>query len=391
MTQSPSALKLPTPPPQLAAISQRLGARLLSLIEQHGPVPFERYMAMALYEPGLGYYVNGLHKFGAAGDFVTAPEQGQLFALALARQIDAIAAELGPGYTLLEPGAGSGVLARELLQSLSPPPARYLILEPSAALREIQQETLSRLPDNLAQRVEWIAAPPDEPFDGLIVANEVLDALPVALFTISASGLMERCVDVIDDRLGWIDQPPRPRLIRAVAQLEQHLGRALEPGYQSEICLDLGGWLDTVTRPLRRGAVLLIDYGYPRAEYYLPERAAGTLVCHYRHRAHFDPFVWPGLTDLSAFVDFSAVAAAGTACGLNVAGFTTQADFLLAMRAYEAIEAAPDELTRLRLAGEFKRLVMPGEMGEKFKLIGLTRELMRPLSGLSAVDQRGRL
>ncbi|MGY6553126.1 MAG: class I SAM-dependent methyltransferase [Wenzhouxiangella sp.] len=391
MIQSPSALQLQTPPPELAEISQRLGERVLASIEQHGPMPFQHYMAMALYEPGLGYYVNGLHKFGAAGDFVTAPEQGQLFAVALARQIDEIAAEIGPGYTLMEPGAGSGALAHDLLRSLAQVPARYLILEPSAALREVQRQTLSRLPTDLIGRVEWIAAPPEETFDGLIVANEVLDALPVALFTIGKDGPQERCVDVVNNRLAWVEQPPRPRLKKALHELEQHLGRSLEIGYQSEICLDLAGWLDTLTRPLRRGAVMLIDYGYPRPEYYLPERYAGTLVCHYRHRAHFDPFVWPGLTDLSAFVDFSAVADAGIACGLDVAGFTTQADFLLAMRAHEAIEAAQDELTRLRLAGEFKRLIMPGEMGEKFKLIGLSRQLSRPLSGLSAVDQRARL
>ena len=391
MIQSPSALQLPTPPPDLAEISQRLGERLLAWIEQHGPLPFERYMALALYEPGLGYYVNGLHKFGAAGDFVTAPEQGQLFAQALARQIDEVAAELGPGYTLMEPGAGSGALARDLLHSLTHPPERYLIQEPSATQREVQRETLSGLPSDLAGRVEWIAAPPARAFDGLIVANEVMDALPVALFTIGADGPLERCVTIVQNRLAWLDQAPRPRLEKALIELQQQLGRSLEPGYQSEICLDLAGWLDTITRSLRRGAVILIDYGYPRAEYYLPERAAGTLVCHYRHRAHFDPFVWPGLTDLSAFVDFSAVAEAGLNCGLALAGFTTQADFLLATRAHEAIESAPNERTRLRLASEFKRLVMPGEMGEKFKLIAFNRGLKQPLSGFDLSDQRIRL
>ena len=391
MIQSPSALQLPTPPPELAEISRQLGERVLAWIRHQGPMPFERYMAMALYEPGLGYYVNGLHKFGAAGDFVTAPEQGRLFAQALARQIDEVTRELGPDYTLMEPGAGSGVLARDLLSYLSQPPARYLILEPSATLREVQQEMLGKLPPDLSRRVKWIAAPPDEPFDGLIVANEVLDALPVALFSISAGGSKERCVSVIEDRLAWVDQPPRPRLANALQQLEQRLGRPLEQGYQSEICLDLAGWLDTVTRPLRRGAMILIDYGYPRSEYYLAERAAGTLVCHYRHRAHFDPFVWPGLTDLSTFVDFSAVAEAGSNCGLELAGFTTQADFLLATCAHETIEAATDERTRLRLAGEFKRLVMPGEMGEKFKLIAFSRDLKTTMSGFSDTDQRGRL
>ena len=360
-------------------------------MDRDGPLPFDRYMAMALYEPGLGYYVNGLHKFGASGDFVTAPEQGALFAAAIARQVDEVASWLNEDYTLLEPGAGSGALARDLLGALQVKPQRYLILEPSAALRAVQRATLATLPAELADRVEWIATPPDEPFAGLIVANEVMDALPVAIFETGPDGPLERCVSVRGERLDWVRAAPRPRLAAAVQRLEQGLGRRLPNGYVSEICLDLPGWLDTLTRPLQRGAVLLIDYGYPRAEYYLPERAAGTLVCHYRHRAHFDPFVWPGLTDLSAFVDFSACAEAGAACGLELAGFTTQADFLLAQRTHEAIEAAENERSRLRLAGEFKRLVMPGEMGEKFKLIGFTRGLDQPLAGFVESDQRSRL
>lgn len=387
----PSALTLPAPPPELAAISQQLGERLLAAMAADGPLPFERYMQMALYEPGLGYYANGLHKFGAAGDFVTAPEQGSLFATALAAQIDEIAQTLPPDYTLLEPGAGSGALARDLLSRLENPPARYLILEPSAALRAVQQETLAGLPEALWARVEWLLAPPQTPFEGLIVANEVLDALPVALFSIGPDGPLERCVTQQQERLAWIDRAPRPRLQAAVAQLEQRLGRRLPTGYQSEICLNLPGWLDTISRPLRRGALLLIDYGYPRSEYYLPARHAGTLVCHYRHRAHFDPFVWPGLTDLSAFVDFSAVADAAAACGLELAGFTTQADFLLALEVHAAIEQATDPLQRLRLAGELKRLILPGEMGEKFKVMALSRGLEPAMSGLRSGDQRHRL
>ena len=391
MNRHPSALNLPAPPPELAAISRQLGQRMLSAIERDGPLPFERYMAMALYEPGLGYYVNGLHKFGAAGDFVTAPEQGKLFAQTLARQIDEVARQLEADYTLLEPGAGSGALARDVLEALVHKPGRYLILEPSAALREVQRETLAALLPALAERVEWIAAPPEQAFDGLIVANEVMDALPVAVFEFGTDGALERCVRLRQDRFDWTAAKPRVRLVEALDRLQRRLDQPLPAGYVSEICLDLPGWLDTVTRPLRRGAVILVDYGYPRSEYYLPERSGGTLVCHYRHRAHFDPFVWPGLTDVSAFVDFSAVAEAGKDCGLDLAGFTTQADFLLALQAHQAIEAATDEPTRLRLAGEFKRLVMPTEMGEKFKIMAFTRELEPSLSGFSLSDQRARL
>lgn len=388
VSRRPSALDLPAPPPELAAISQRLGERIGTIIERDGPLPFERYMAMALYEPGLGYYMNGLHKFGSAGDFVTAPEQGRLFAIAVARQVDEVAARLADPWTVLELGAGSGALARDLLSALQNPPARYRILEPSAALREVQRATLADLPAGLGDRVEWIAAPPSEPFDGLILANEVMDALPVARFEIGPDGPMERCVAVRGDRLGWTVTAPRKRLGEALSTLRERLGYRLPEGYVSEVCLDLGGWLDTVSRPLRRGALLLVDYGYPRAEYYLPERSAGTLVCHYRHRAHFDPFVWPGLTDLSAFVDFSACAEAGTASGLELAGFTTQADFLLGMRIHELIDETDDEASRMRLAGEFKRLVMPGEMGEKFKVMAFTRGLTEPLVGLAESDRR---
>lgn len=391
MNRPPAGLELPTPPAPLARLSQQLGHRIADDIRRSGPVSFEHYMRMALYEPGLGYYVNGLHKFGASGDFVTAPEQGKLFAGALARQVDEIARSLTGDYLIMEPGAGSGALARDLLSTLSHRPQRYLILETSAALRAVQRETLSELPDEVLQRIEWIDAPPDQPFDGVIIANEVADALPVAVFSIGKDGLQERCVRVHGDRLGWVDQTPRPRLAGAFADLQERLGKQLAVGYSSEICLDLPAWLETISRPLRTGTVLLIDYGYPRSEYYLPERSAGTLVCHYRHRAHFDPFVWPGLTDLSAFVDFSAVADAGARCGLELAGFTTQADFMVAMDAHEAIEAATDEATRMRLAGELKRLIMPGEMGEKFKLLGLCRGMEKPPSGFAFSDQRHRL
>jgi SAM-dependent MidA family methyltransferase len=258
-------------------------------------------------------------------------------------------------------------------------------------LRQVQRATLAGLPAELTGLVEWLATPPKEPFSGVIVANEVADALPVSIFEVTAQGLRERCVQPGQTRLEWTLAKPRPRLQAAFARLAQDLDSPVSEGYVSEICLDLPGWLETVTRPLQKGAVLLFDYGYPRREYYLPERSSGTLVCHYRHRAHFDPFVWPGLTDISAFVDFSALAAGGVRCGLELAGFTTQADFLLAMGAHEMIERQNHERERLRLAGELKRLILPGEMGEKFKLLALTRALECELGGLTEADHSNRL
>ena len=343
---------------------------------------FQRYMAMALYEPGFGYYVNGLHKFGAAGDFVTAPEHGRLFALALARQLEPLASRLGKNWTLMEPGPGSGSLARDVLSQLRNPPARYLLLETSAPLREVQRETLSALSEDLRSRVEWIAAPSDRGFDGAVIANEVIDALPVARFRVGETGIEQAVVTFVDGRLAWDYAPAEGRVLRAVEQVISDLPQPPGVGYTSEVCVDLPEWLDTVTAPLKRGMALMIDYGYPRREYYHPDRNDGTLVCHYRHRAHFDPFAWPGLTDLSAFVDFTAVAEAAQACGFEVAGFTSQAGFVLGSGVADQLEQVTDERDRMRLSGELKRLVLPGEMGDKFKVMALVREGDGALGGM---------
>lgn len=382
---------MPEPPETLLGLSRQLCTSIVKEIERGGPLPFDRYMQMALYEPGLGYYVNGLHKFGAAGDFVTAPEQGNLFARALARQLDSVAAAIGPDWTLLELGAGSGALARDLLKYLARPPARYRILDPSASLGEVQAETLAALPAELRERVEWLHSPPEVAFEGVILANEVIDALPVVAFEIGEAGLFERAVTVDNDRLAWTSIAPRPRLVDAIGALQATLPRPLPAGYRSEICLDLPAWIKTVTEALNRGLALFIDYGYPRSEYYHPDRSQGTLVCHYRHRAHFDPFMWPGLTDLSAFVDFSRAAEAGFDAGLEVAGFTSQTGFLLSLGAHDFLDQADNELERLTLAAELKRLTLPGEMGEKFKVLGLTRGFEEPLRGFELMGQLERL
>ena len=365
--------------------------RIVNAIEADDAIVFSRFMAMALYEPGLGYYVNGLHKFGAAGDFVTAPEQGRLFALAIARQLGDVAQTLGRDWTVLELGPGSGALARDVLLQLEHKPARYLLLEPSAPLREVQRETLVDLPDDLRARVEWIAAPPKAQFSGAIIANEVVDALPVERFRIAESRIEQLMVTVDAGRFAWSSRPAGGRLLAAVEHLTEDLVEPPGPGYVSEVCVDLADWLATVAEPLDRGVVLLVDYGYPRREYYHPDRNDGTLVCHYRHRAHFDPFVWPGLTDISAFVDFTAVAEGGQRAGLDVAGFTHQAGFVLGSGVAERLAEVADERERLRLSGELKRLVMPGEMGEKFKLLALARDLDCALDAFAFSDQLGRL
>ncbi|MDT8438989.1 MAG: SAM-dependent methyltransferase [Wenzhouxiangellaceae bacterium] len=364
---------------------------IVNAIERDGPMPFTRYMQMALYEPGLGYYVNGLLKFGSSGDFITAPESGDLFAHALARTIDRAAESLGPDWTMLELGPGSGALAAGLVEHLERPPAHYLLLEPSAMLREVQRERLDGLMDDGVTEFEWIERPPDADFHGVIVGNEVMDALPVERFEVRADGFDRLCVTTGERGFEWARRPADGRLAGALAALNEALDAPLAPGYQSELCVDLPDWLATVLAPLKKGLALLVDYGYRRHEFYHPDRREGTLVCHYRHRAHFDPFVWPGLTDLSAFVDFSAAAEAGQALGFDLLSLCNQADFLLASGVHSAIEDADDDLERLRLAAEFKRLVLPGEMGEKFKLLALGRGLpddfgdLLPPSRLSSI------
>jgi SAM-dependent MidA family methyltransferase len=243
---------------------------------------------------------------------------------------------------------------------------------------------------DLRARVEWIDVPPDG-FDGAIVGNEVIDALPVERFRIDADGPVGLGVDVENGRLVDRALPADDRLVAALAGVEADLDRPLPVGYRSELCVDLPAWLTTVTAPLRRGAVLLADYGYPRREYYHPDRSSGTLVCQYRHRAHFDPYVWPGLTDLSSFVDFTAVGDGLIEAGLELAGFTTQAGFLLGSDTLARLEAIADPAERARRTGEFKRLALPGEMGEKFKLIAATRGCTLPEAPFQLTDQRDRL
>lgn len=346
-------------------------------------------MDLALYQPGLGYYRNGLVRFGRDGDFVTAPELGKLFARTLARQFDELQA--GTDWTLMEIGAGSGALTRDLLSSLENPPDRYFILDTSGELRDRQQQAINPLPDALKSRVSWLDTPPAEPFNGIILANEVLDVLPVSRFEITDSGPRELLVAAEDDdSFSWRQAKPGARLEDRLSELLNELPAPLPAGYRSEICVDLPDWLKTVTEPLAQGLVLMIDYGYPRAEYYLPTRRDGTLVAHYRHRAHFDPFVWPGLTDLSAFVDFTAAAVAADACGLDVLGFATQAHFLLSLGITELLENATDPAEQTMLAQELRMLTLPGEMGEKFKIMALGRGLTEPPPGFT-IDQLHRL
>ncbi len=382
---------LPQPSVELKQHSEELEERIRSLIRADGPMPFSRYMEMALYEPGLGYYNAGLEKFGAGGDFVTAPELGNVFALCLARQIEQIAKDM-EDYCILELGAGSGQLAVDLLSALDDSnfPSRYLILERSADLRKLQFESIRTAHPEWTERVEWLDEPPLAPWQGVVIANEVIDALPVERFRVSRGTVLRAMVDLSDNMLGWTYEKAPESLIEAVRRINGNGVVPLADGYTSEISLMLSAWLKGLVSGLSKGYVLLIDYGYPRREYYAAERNNGSLVCHYRHRAHDNPFWYPGLQDISAFVDFTAVSEAADACELDCAAYTNQAMFLLGSGLEEilqSLEHLPDK-KRLVLSAEIKRLTLPAEMGEKFQVMALSRGLDLNLCGFDLLDLR---
>lgn len=382
---------LPSPEPQALAHSEQLAVRIREEIQAAGgSISFARYMSLALYAPGLGYYSAGSQKFGAAGDFMTAPEISALFARTLARQIAEVLTALGGGE-LLELGPGSGAMAADLLvelERLGALPTTYRLLEPSPDLQQRQRRSLEARVPHLMGRVEWLQALPDPPIEGVIVANEVLDALPVHCFCLSGQELRERAVGWDGSRFCWVERAPTASLAAAVAGLGlERQGQV----YCSELNLGMRPWIRSLASSLSRGLILLVDYGYPRAEYYLPERLSGTLMCHYRHRAHGDPFVYPGLQDITAFVDFTAIAEAAVDAGLQVAGFVDQASFLINCGLIELMESAGTDFERLALAQQAKTLTLPSEMGERFKVMGLGRGLGFAPRGFSRADRAARL
>ncbi len=342
-------------------------------------------MDRALYAPGLGYYAAGARKFGAAGDFVTAPEISPLFGRCLARQIAEVLAETGG--EVLELGPGSGKLAEDILaelQAIDALPSRYSMLEVSPDLRERQQ---ARLRDHPAfDRMVWLDELPEH-FNGVIIANEVLDVLPVHLVTYVEGWAFERGVALdAQSNFMWkdklVESGPLVKLAPDIAS--RHLAGAPPAGYLTEISPQCTAWTRTLTRCLLRGMILLVDYGFRGAEYYHPTRTGGTLMCHYRHYAHPEPFFHPGLQDITAHVDFSAVSDAGVAEGAEVLGYTTQAAFLLAGGLAELMQEvdAADSARYLPVVTQAQRLISPSEMGEFFKVLGLGKGVAAP-SGFS--------
>lgn len=375
----------PRPDTHAAAISERLSASIRREIDANGGwLAFDRYMELALYAPALGYYSAGSVKLGPAGDFVTAPEVSEIFGRVLAAQLAPVLERLDDPV-VFELGAGTGRLAKTLLDSWTATDAalrEYWILEPSAELKQRQARCL----DTYADRVRWLEDMPNRRFEGIVIANEVADALPVSVFVKRGTNVRPLGVIWTGNGFAWAEGGLDDRLVSAVAGLEDALGAALPDGYRSELCGRLPAWIARIAEPLARGAVVLVDYGLARREYYHPSRSAGTLVCHYRHRAHGDPFLLPGLQDISAWVDFSACADAASDSGLSITGYTTQAQFLLHGGAAELIERFP-EPERLRQSQAFKTLILPGEMGERFKLLLMTRDLDMELPGRDFRDR----
>lgn len=377
---------LPEPDATARAHSAALSQLIADVIRaEGGAIPFSRYMELALYAPGLGYYSAGAHKFGAAGDFITAPELGSLFAQGVAESVAPVVQRLGGGQ-FLELGGGSGVFAQDVLTHLAlldALPLRYEILEPSADLRQRQRERLqASLPPALLERVHWLDGPPQQDWRGVLFANEVLDALPVSRFAIRSQG---DAVDVWEEHVGLdvqghlrlIDFPADAFLQAAVAHLERSLGRTFEPGLRSEVVPQLPYWVQAVGGLLKQGVMLFVDYGHPRRVYYDAQRSRGTLRGFYRHRMVDDPFWWPGLVDWTASVDFTALAESGVGAGFDLAGYCSQSAFLLGnglSRCFEAQYAlARDEAARYALAQQAKQLTLPGSMGEVFQVMGFAR------------------
>jgi SAM-dependent MidA family methyltransferase len=392
-------LQLPVPDAEAQAHSEKLIALITNEIAAAGGrISFARYMELALFAPGLGYYSAGASKFGEQGDFVTAPEISPLFSRALAWQVAEVLSVIDDGE-VLEVGGGTGIMAAEMLaelERLDALPARYAILELSADLQARQRQTISERVPHLLERVHWLTALPEPGFRGVVVANELLDALPVQCFCMTEDGLRERFVSFEAGRFQWVTAEADTLTSQLPPSLLEQL-TALPVGYQSELNLAANAWVEAIAEMLGAGVVLLIDYGFPRHEYYHPQRNRGTLMCHYRHRAHEDPFVYPGLQDITAHVDFTSIAEAAVSAGLDVRGYNTQGFFLLGCGLAELAQPFDDALgeqnerQQILQAQQIRTLTLPAEMGERFKVIALARDYENPLRGFTMQDLRHQL
>ena len=388
---------LPLPDQEAWNHSLELQAYIAAQIsEAGGRIPFARFMESALYAPGLGYYSAGARKFGQAGDFVTAPEISSLFSRCLARQSAQVLARIETGQ-MLEFGAGTGKMAADILlelEALDSLPQRYSIIELSPDLRQRQLQTISEKAPHLIERVQWLTQMPKSGFKGVVVANEVLDAMPVNLIRFTEGAAEELYVGYDGERFTWESGSlSSTELESAVSALHAEMGEShFCRGYTTEVNLYMQGWLQSIAAMLEQGVFITLDYGFPRHEYYHPERTVGTLMCHYRHRAHADPLLLAGLQDLTAHVDFTAVAEAGHGAGMDVLGYTAQAQFLMGSGLLEIMQGQESDMrTQMELNQQIKKLTLPNEMGELFKAMVLGKGVDVPLIGFALQDRRGRL
>ena len=380
---------LPEPGKEAMLHSQHTLEVIQGIIQASGgKIPFQQYMQAALFEPGLGYYRCGTEKFGAVGDFVTAPELSALFGQSLARFIQQITA----ADNVLEVGAGSGRLAVSILETLkaqSSLPETYYILELSNELRGRQRQAIqAALPEYLDQ-VVWLDAMP-ESFRGVVIANELLDAMPVTRFRLDNDLLLEEYVVCNENELAYIYEPTsNQRLISRIEELKQQTSIGEIESYYSEVNFVAEDWLKSLADGIESGVVLIIDYGYPRNAYYHAQRYMGTLMCHYQHRAHPDPLILPGIQDITAHIDFTAMADAALEAGMEVIGFTTQAHFLLNLGLLDLLDAQQQDLPDfLQASGQVKRMTLPSEMGESFKVMAFTKNYDGDVGGFEQYDIR---
>ncbi len=382
--QEQTLAQLPQPGPAEVLHSSKLIDLIVNEISQSGGViPFNEYMNHLLYAPGLGYYSAGLSKFGKPGDFVTSPEISPLFGRVLGNQCQHLF-DQGCPSCILEFGAGSGKLCEQIFRKLEDLDS-YYILEPSADLRDRQQEYLK---ENLAievfERISWLERLPND-FSGVVLANEVLDAMPVNRLYKKGKWI-ELGVTFDDGRFCWADYSDSGAAVELIKVIDQQYGPLVD-GYATEINLNYLPWLRSISESSHQLVVLLIDYGYPQSQYYCTDRHKGTLLCHYHHRAHDDVFILPGLQDVTASVDFDAVADAAIASGFELAGLVSQSQFLLENGLLDEVgfsDSSDDTLARLDLAQQIKTLTLPDEMGEKFKVMGLTKNLEIELTALKS-------
>lgn len=381
--------KLPTPDPIAQQHSDTLLQQIIQTIEQHNNwLSFADFMQMALYQPGLGYYSNGLTKIGTGGDFVTAPQLSPLFSMALGNHIANVLQQI-PGSSCLEFGAGNGQMAVDLLlylDSIDCLPTHYYIVEASAYFREVQQQAVEKKSGHLKNKVIWLDRLPTT-FSGVIVANEVCDAMPVHRVQLGKEHLFEQGITVANNQLQWQLQPvSNPQLTACCDAIRSYIEQF---PYLTEINLQASAWLATLGKMLTQGAILLIDYGFSATEYFHPQRHQGTLRCHYQQQAHNDPLRLIGLQDITAHVNFTALAESALAVGLHVAGFQRQADFLLAGGILELSQSAENEaFQQLQNAAALKRLLLPDQMGEVFKVLSLVKEVTMQRSTIGDLRYR---